>query len=199
MAVMERGWPKFRAIALLATGLIIVHELRYVAAYGQNAGEALAEQGHSYMPWAESLALVLLAISLVRFCASLLKARSGEIPEERPPSFGRLWLGASSSLAAAYTLQEGFEGTFAPGHPAGLIGVFGHGGWSALIFSLLVGAVIALLTRLAHHTIEMIARSATRSQAGRSARRLEPAFWAPPRRRLDVLALNLAGRAPPAS
>jgi hypothetical protein len=196
---MHGGWPKLRAIALLATGSIIVHELRYAVAYGSNAGAALAEQGHSYMPAVESLALVLLAIALGRFCISLVRARSGTVPEERPPTFGRLWLAASASLTAVYTFQEGFEGEFAPGHPGGLIGVFGHGGWTALIFSLLVGATIALLTRVAHHAIELVARSASRSQAGRSAPGLEPAFWAPPRRRLDVLALHLAGRAPPAS
>jgi hypothetical protein len=199
MTGMLKGWTTLRAIALLAAGSIMVHELRYVAVYGSNAGEALAEQGHSYMPWAESLAFVLVTVALIRFCASLLKARSGANPEEHPPRFGSLWVGATASLVTVYTLQEGIEGAFAPGHPAGLIGVFGHGGWTALIFSLLFGAVIALLTRVAHHAIELVARSASRSQAGRSAPRFEPAIWAPPRRRLDVLALNLAGRAPPAS
>jgi hypothetical protein len=199
MAGVAKGWPKFRAIALLAAGSIIVHELRYLAAYGPSAGEALTAQGHSYMPIVESLAIVLLALSVLRLCGSLMRARSGAVPEERPPAFASIWLVASVSLAAVYTFQEGFEGAFAPGHPAGLIGVFGHGGWTALIFSLLLGAVIALLTRVAHHAIELVARSASRSQAGRSAPRLEPASWAPPRRRLDVLALHLAGRAPPAS
>jgi hypothetical protein len=150
------------------------------------------------MPVLESLAVVLLAIAIGRFCISLLRARSGVIEEERPPAFARLWLGASASLAAVYTLQEGFEGSFAPGHPSGVVGVFGHGGWTALIFALLLGAAIALLTRIAHEAIEMVARSATQRRAGRSTPALAPASWTPPRRRLDVLAWNLAGRAPPA-
>jgi hypothetical protein len=195
---MRRGWPKFRALALLAAGSIMVHELRYVVAYGRDAGAALSEQGHSYMPTFESLAVVLLAIALGRFCISLLRARSGVIEEERPPAFSRLWLGASASLAAVYTLQEGFEGAFAPGHPSGVVGVFGHRGWTALIFALLLGAAIALLTRIAHDAIELVARSATRPRAGRSMPALAPASWTPLRRRLDVLAWNLAGRAPPA-
>jgi hypothetical protein len=186
-------------VALLAAGSIMVHELRYAVSYGSNAGQALAEQGHSYMPAVESLAIVLLAVALARFCVLLLRARSGLLPEGRPASFARLWLAASASLAAVYTVQEGLEGAFAPGHPAGLIGVFGHGGWTALIFSLLLGAAIAFLTRIAHHAIELVARSAVQSHAGRSAPTLEPASWTPPGRRLDVLALNLAGRAPPAS
>jgi hypothetical protein len=198
MTRMERGWPKLRAVALLALGAIIVHELRYVVAYGENAGAALAEQGHSYMPFVQSLVVVLLAIALARFCISLLRAHSGVLAEERPPAFAHLWLASSASLAAIYTLQEGFEGQFAPGHPGGLIGVFGHGGWTALIFSLLIGAAIAALTRLAHHALELVACSAAPSRLGRSAPPPGPRSWTPRARRVDVLAWHLAGRAPPA-
>ena len=198
MARMDRAWPKFRTAALLTFGAIIVHELRYVVAYGENARAALAEQGHSYMPFVQSLAVVLLAIALARFCVSLTRAHSGVLAEERPPAFARLWLASSASLAAIYTLQEGFEGQFAPGHPGGLIGVFGDGGWSALIFSLLIGAAIAALTRLAHHALELVAGSAALSRLGRSTPPPDPSPWTPRARRVDVLAWHLAGRAPPA-
>jgi hypothetical protein len=196
MARMERGWPIVRAVALLAAGSVMVHELRYVAAYGRHADQVLMEQGHSYTPLLGSLAIILLAIALARFCGSLLKAGGGVVAEGRPPSFVRLWLGASASLAAAYALQEGFEGEFAPGHPAGLIGMFGHGGWTALVFALLLGAVIALLTGIAYYAIELIARRAPRSREHRSTSALKSVFRTAARRR-DVLALNLAGRAPP--
>ncbi len=195
---MDRAWPKFRAVALLTFGAIIVHELRYVVAYGENARAALAEQGHSYLPFVQSLAVVLLAVALARFCISLVRARSGVLAEERPPAFARLWLASSASLAAVYTLQEGFEGQFAPGHPGGLIGVFGHGGWTALIFSLLIGAAIAALTRLAHHALELVAAGAAPSSPGRAAPPPAPRAWTPRARRVDVLAWHLAGRAPPA-
>lgn len=198
MPRMYRAWPKFRAVALLAFGAIIVHELRYVVAYGENAGTALAEQGHSYMPFVQSLAVVLLAIALARFCVSLLRARSGVLAEEHPPAFARLWLASSASLAAVYTLQEGFEGQFAPGHPGGLIGVFGHGGWTALIFSLLIGVAIAALTRLAHHALELVAAGAAPSRRARSVPPPDLRSWTLRARRLDVLAWHLAGRAPPA-
>ena len=196
---MERFWPKLRAVSLLAAGSVFVHELRYLAAYGGSAGEALAEQGHSYTPLLEAMVALLALVALGRFALSVSHARDGVVNEERPPDFLRLWVSASAALTVLYTLQEGFEGAFAPGHPSGLIGVFGHGGWTALIFSLLVGAVIALLTRLAHEAIELVAaRAAAPRQWTAQARPSWAVFETPPGRRLDVLAWNLAGRAPPA-
>jgi hypothetical protein len=195
---MERFWPKLRAFSLLAAGSIFVHELRYVAAYGGSAGEALAEQGHSYTPLLEALVAILLVVALVRFALTIWHARDGVVREDRPPTFLSLWLWASLALATVYTLQEGFEGAFAPGHPSGLIGVYGHGGWTALIFSLAVGAVIAALTRLAHGAIEHVAAgAAARRQSTGQARLSWSVPVTPPGRRLDVLAWNLAGRAPP--
>jgi hypothetical protein len=196
---MQGRISKLRAIAMLATGSIVVHELRYVVGYGGSAGEALAEQGHSYMPMVESLAIVLAAIALARFCAAIVRARGGAVGEPAPPGFASLWLGASATLAAVYTVQEGLEGAFAPGHPVGIVGVFGHWGWTALLFSLVLGAAIALVARVAHHAIELVARSATRSRDRRSAPVSRPVWRALAWRRIDVLALNLAGRAPPAS
>jgi hypothetical protein len=198
MTRMQRLWPKVRAAALLGAGSIMVHELRYVAGYGADAGKALAEQGHGYLPLVEALVIVISAAALGRFAMSLANARRGVEDVERPPSLGRLWLLASAALAVVYTLQEGFEGTFDAGHPAGLIGIFGHGGWTALLFSLAVGAAIAALTRVAYQAIELVARQAARRRKRAPAR----PSWAPPAmppggRRLDVLALNLAGRAPP--
>jgi hypothetical protein len=197
---MERAWPKLRALSLLAAGSVIVHELRYVAAYGGSAGQALSEQGHSYTSLLEALVALLAAVAVLRFVLSLACARRGVVPERKPPTFTRLWAGATVALAAIYTLQEGFEGAFAPGHPSGLIGVYGHGGWTAILFSLVVGAVIAALTRLAHQAIELIAARAVRlRQPTRPARLSWPTSQATLGRRLDVLAWNLAGRAPPAA
>ena len=196
---MERFWPKLRLVSLLAAGSVFVHELRYLAAYGGSAGEALAEQGHSYTPLLEAMVALLVLVALARFALNLSHAHNGVVGEERPPTFLRSWASASVALAGLYTLQEGFEGAFAPGHPSGLIGVFGHGGWTALIFSLLVGAVIALLTRLAHEAIELVAaRAAALRQWTAQARLSWVVLGTPPGRRLDVLAWNLAGRAPPA-
>jgi hypothetical protein len=178
---------------------MLVHELRFVVGYGSSYRQALAEQGHSYTTWLKALMLVLVAVAMIRFALSLLSAHGGVVTEMRAPRFGRLWASASVSLAGIYTVQEGLEGAFAPGHPSGLLGIYGHSGWTALFLSLAVGALIAAITWLAHQVIEFVA-------AGTAAprRRRAPAglSWAvpdtPPGRRLEVLAWNLAGRAPPA-
>jgi hypothetical protein len=199
MRRMGKLWPSIRAVALLGAGSVMVHELRYVAGYGSHAGQALAEQGHGYMPLIEALAIVMIAVSLIRFGHSVAKAHRGVLDEDVPPGFGHVWLLASAALVLVYTFQEGFEGTFDAGHPAGLIGIFGHGGWTALIFSMLIGAVIAALTRVAYQAIELVARKAARRRPRPTARASWAAREAPPQgRRLDVLAWNLAGRAPPA-
>jgi hypothetical protein len=194
---MERLWPRLRWISLLAAGSVLVHELRYVAGYGGNAGEALAEQGHSYMPWLEALACVLLLAAAWRFTCTLVRASRGIAPGRRAPRFGQVWVASTLALAGTYTAQEGFEGTFAPGHPAGLVGVFGHGGWTALLFAALVGAVIGAITRLAHRAIERVAARAAGFAPVASPPPPRPVTWLPSGRRLDVLAWNLAGRAPP--
>jgi hypothetical protein len=195
---MERYWPKLRAVSLLAAGSVFVHELRYLAAYGGSAGEALAEQGHSYTPVLEAMVSLLVVLALGRFAFNLSRARAAVVLEQRPSSFARLWAAASAALVALYMLQEGFEGAFAPGHPSGLIGVFGHGGWTALIFSVVIGALIAALTRLAHEAIEFVAgRAVARRRWGAQPRPSWAVFATPTRQRLDALAWNLAGRAPP--
>ncbi len=186
-------------MALLGAGAVIVHELRYVLTYGDGAGAALAEQGHSYLPVLEALVVVLLGIALVRFGFSLARAFRGIGPQDRAPSFSRSWLGASAALLAIYTLQEGFEGAFAPGHASGLIGVFGNGGWTAVFLSLAVGALIAFVSSLARRTIEFVAATSAAPRRPTSAPyRSWTVLATPPGRRLDVLAWNLAGRAPPA-
>jgi len=193
---MERLWPRLRWISLLAAGSVLVHELRYVAGYGGNASEALAEQGHSYMPWLEALAFVLLLAAAWKFAGTLVRASRGIASGHRAPSFGRAWVASTLALGGTYTAQEGFEGSFAPGHPAGLVGVFGHGGWTALLFAVLVGAVIGAVTRLAHRVIERVAASAV-SFAPAAPPPSRPITSLLAGRRLDVLACNLAGRAPP--
>jgi hypothetical protein len=185
-------------MALLAAGSLLVHELRYVAGYGSGYRQALAEQGHSYTAWLEALAMGLIALSALRFAILLGSASRAARPRTRPPRLGRLWLGAAGGLAVIYTLQEGLEGAFAPGHPSGLLGVYGHSGWTALLFSLLVGGLIALITRLAHEAIEFVAARTTRRPRQRaSARPLHCGRSTVLVHRPEVLALNMAGRAPP--
>ena len=136
-----RPW-RLRTAALLGVGAFAVHQLRFALPYGRGASHALAVQGHAYLlPLAPVLVGLLLLAS-----AQLLGAvaRGAHGPAVR---FRRLWLGASACLTAVYGIQELIEGLVSPGHPGGLEGVVGHGGWLALPLSILVGLAIALLTR----------------------------------------------------
>ena len=54
-----------------------------------------------------------------------------------------LWLACSAALVAIFATQEFLEGLFATGHPAGLVGIFGFGGWWSIPAALCVGLVLA--------------------------------------------------------
>ena len=41
-----------RALALVPMGTLVVHELRYLIAFGSHADRELARQGHAYLVWA---------------------------------------------------------------------------------------------------------------------------------------------------
>ena len=195
---MVKAWPRIRLLALIGAGSMLVHELRFVAGYGSNYRDALAEQGHSYMTSLEAVVFVLVVLAAVRFAIALVTAGRGVVTETPVPSFRRLWASASVSLALIYTVQEGLEGAFALGHPSGIVGIYGHSGWTALFFSLVVGAFIALITRLAHEALELVAARARPPRRRRAAARFARVVGATlPGGRLTVLAWNLAGRAPP--
>src|SRR5437764_15311166 len=62
----------------------------------------------------------------------------------RPSSLRRAWAVAFVVLVAAYCAQELCEGMIAGGHPVGLAGVFGSGGWFALPLACVVALLVAL-------------------------------------------------------
>ena len=97
-----------------------------------------------------------------------------------------------------YTTQEFLEGLFATGHPAGLAGIFGYGGWWSIPAALAVGLVLAAAFHGARKVLHAVAeRHAQRPVlAGRPPRIT--------RARLDVILPALApladgwsGRGPP--
>lgn len=192
-----------RTSALFYAGALALHELRYLVGWGSGADRALADQGHAYltyaMPWAVALAAAGVGQVLWRLAG----------PRGRPDRHGRhdgrqalAWLGASIGLLAIYAAQETVEGVLAPGHPVGLAGVFGHGGLVAVPLALALGGVIVLAERGARAAL-----TAAASPLGLAARRLRPAGSSSPDRRRPpapraaaaVLAVHLAGRAPPAA
>lgn len=110
------AWGWLRLVVLLSCGSMLVHELRYLAAYGDAAGVALSEHGHGYLALVMPLAGVLLAA----VSGHLLWLFAGR----RPEALGarRRMTAATFTLAllSIYTGQEWLEGVLASGHPGDL-------------------------------------------------------------------------------
>jgi hypothetical protein len=197
---MSRGFT-LRAGALLAAGALLVHEGRYLVGYGHQADDAIASQGHAYLAWL--LPLVVLALAAAGGALITRLARAGASDAARSWAFRRVWLGATTSLLAIYSIQESIEGALAPGHPGGVAALVSNGGWSAAPIALAVGALIALLARGAR-AAERVAAEAIRPWTARTlavprdgSKSLPQAPDVLPRTRL--IAFALAGRAPPVS
>ena len=123
-----------------------VHQLRYWLAFGSRAGVMLQRQGHSYLHSVAPWIVLLIAVSAGILLRALGRAFGGRASVPRYTlSFTALWLLCSVSLVAIYGSQEFLEGLFATGHPAGLVGIFGYGGWWAVPAALAVGLVLAAI------------------------------------------------------
>jgi hypothetical protein len=186
-----------RAAALLPLAALAVHDLRYRLAYGGDAGRELARQGHAYLGIAKPLVGVLCALAAAEMVARLARAwRIGEAAE-RNWSRSRLWALATAALLAVFFGQELLEGAIFAGHPAGLAGILGAGGWLALPLSVAVAGLLTLLLAGARAVAHVLA-ARRRRPAPRHARsgpcRLPVAFGP---RRAAPLASAAAGRAPP--
>ncbi len=179
---------------LFPAAAFAVHQLRYELAYGSRASAALSAQGHGYLTSLAPWVALLLALALGSFLARLARAGSGRLELPLRRAFGGLWLLASCCLLATYSLQEWLEGLFAAGHPGGFEGVFGHGGWWAIVLSLAAGLVVAALLRLAAAVAELVSRAAPARLAALRAL-LAPLSASLARR--PPLAGASAGRAPP--
>jgi hypothetical protein len=190
-----RGKWGLRAVALLAVGALLLHELSYwlIDGIGGVGGHT-----HSYMPLAAGLVTVLLLLTCASFARTLVYAMRGIEDEGNPPPFRLLWPLLTAALLTVFSLQEWVEGWVTPGHPTGVGHVAGHIGLGGLCIALAISALIALLLRGARSAVAAIARRRLAPRARRapsSTPPLRPFFVS----RLDVLAGNLAGRAPPLS
>jgi hypothetical protein len=190
-----------RTSALFYAGALSLHELRYLVGWGPGAERALADQGHAYLTYALPWAVALAAAGVGQLLWRLTGPRDAASRHRR--SRMTAWLGASLGLLAIYASQETVEGLFAPGHPVGLAGVFGHGGLVAIPLALAIGAVIVAVERGAAATLAAASRlgPAVAAQWHRATPdsplpRATPAARQP---RAGVLAVHLAGRAPPAA
>jgi len=186
-------------VALLPPAAFAVHQLRYLLAFGGSAGIVLQRTGHSYLhsvaPW------IVLAVALVvgGFLRQLGQAFAGQKTVPRyTVSLGAMWLACSISLVAIFASQEFLEGMFATGHPAGLAGIFGYGGWWSIPAAMSVGLVLAAW----FHGARWVLREVVRRRARPPAAWVGPALVLPRPRaaavsRLAPLIGGWSGRGPP--
>jgi hypothetical protein len=182
---------RLRSCALLAAGALALHQLRYMLAYGHDAGAALREQGHAYLAPVTGVVVTLVVIAL----ASALRRIAAGAPAAGGRRLLRLWPGAVAALLTVFAVQESLEGALTPGHPGGVAALAGHGGWVAVPLAVAIGLVVALMTRGVAPVTYAVARRFARAAVPRAPLVLL-ARPAPPPRRFPALA-TAAGRAPP--
>lgn len=179
---------------LLPAAALVVHQLRYLLAYGSHAGAQLSAQGHSYLSSLVPWAIFALAAGGGLFLRRVAEAaRTGRTAGGVRRSVTAVWLGCFVALIGIYATQEGLEAMLATGHPGGVGGVFGHGGWWAIPVAALVAAAVAALLLLGRALVRLAA--ARRSPRLRGSVVLVPAGLAPVV--IRPLARAAAGRAPP--
>jgi hypothetical protein len=194
---MTRRAYVLRTAAILPAGAYAVHQARYGLGFGSGAAEALHHHGHGYLAAVAPLITLLLGAFIGQLLWAATRPARGGGPTVR---FRRAWLLASVCLIGVYVAQEELEGLLTPGHPTGLAGVFGAGGWTAVPVALLIGALVALTLRSAHAVdcaapprISWTAQPRLRAPAS-VAVVIGPAL----RPIVSPLARRSAGRAPPA-
>lgn len=179
--------------ALMGAGTFAVHQLRFALTYDHAAGSAQPLGGHGYLA---ALGPVVAGLLVLALAAALARVARGTV--EPAPRFRRLWAGASASLFAIYCAQESIEGLLSAGHPGGVPGMLGHGGWVAAPLALTVGLTIALITRgAAAATALAAARTRAPWSAPAPAAPLTAVLppWTP--RRTGAASRHLAARGPP--
>jgi hypothetical protein len=189
-----------RAASLLSLAALAVHELRYVIAYGDRAGEALASQGHAYLSdLGGALITLILATLLATLLAGVLSPPARRPDQPAAGAFPRTAASYALATAAIFCAQELTEGAVAAGHPAGLAAVLANGGWIALPLAVAAGAVCAVACLLLQGVERTLARGApSRPARARPVALAEP-HAAPARSPLASLnlAFGFARRPPP--
>lgn len=186
-------------LALMPAAAFAVHQLRYWLAFGARTGAELQAQGHSYLhslvPWI----MLPVAIAVGVFLQALGRAVGGHCSLPRQTfSFAVLWALCAACLILIYSFQEFLEGLLTAGHPGGLVGIFGYGGWWSIPAASGVGLVLASLFYGVHWVLREVARlcrsrEASTSHPNRSPDR--PRDVLP--RRLAPMAEGWSGRGPP--
>ncbi len=149
---------RLASAALMPAGAFAVHQLRYLLAFGSRAGVELADQGHSYLHSVVPWIVLLIGLGFGTFLVALGRALGGRCSVPRyTVSLTALWLLCAACLVAVYITQEFLEGLFAAGHPGGLAGIFGYGGWWSIPAALPVGLVLAAAFHGARRVLSAVA------------------------------------------
>jgi hypothetical protein len=195
-----------RAALLMPLCALAVHQARYYLTYGRHGGAQLAREGHAYLSTLEPIVLFAAALAVGAFVGRLARtwqavppvpAAGARLPEHRHGTL-RIWALCALVLIGFYCVQELCEVALAPGHPAGLAGVLGHGGWLALPVALLIAGALTAALRVSEALVVLAARHGVRSPVPDGARVLlrrrshRGVDW-----RLDPDCGIGAGRAPP--
>jgi len=189
----------FAQVALLPPAAFAVHQLRYWLAYGSHAGVVLQRTGHSYLHSVVPWLVLVIALMVGGFLRALGRACSGQTSAPRfTISFAGLWLACSAALVAIFACQEFLEGLFVWGHPAGLVGIFGFGGWWSIPAAVCIGLVLAAVFHGARWVLREVADRYARKRLVGSRRlvlvsRPQDVLVA----RLAPLAGGWSGRGPP--
>jgi len=184
--------------ALVPAAALAVHQLRFLLAFGGGAGLQLGRSGHSYLHSAVPWIVLLIGVAVGAFLWALGAALEGQRSAPRYTlSLAGLWVVCSTCLIAIFATQEFLEGLLATGHPTGMVGIFGYGGWWSIPAALCVGLVLAAVLHGARWVLDEVAQR-------RSLRPSVPARpVALPRRsdvllpRISPLAEGWSGRGPP--
>jgi len=184
-----------RGFVLFPAAAYAVHQLRYGLGYGSAASSALAAQGHGYLDSLAPWIALLLALGFGSFLMRLARAAAGRADSRARRSTAGLIGVAWALLFATYAVQEWLEGMFAAGHPAGLAGIVGHGGWWALPLSGVAAVAVTGLLRLASAAVEAVSSLAAARVLVPACVVLRPAEATP--LAASPLAGRLAGRSPP--
>jgi hypothetical protein len=166
----------FAYVAVLPPAAFAVHQLRYWLAYGSHAGIELQRTGHSYLHSVVPWLVVLVALAIGGFLRALGRAFAGHTsPARFTLSLTAMWLVCSAALVAIFACQESLEGLFATGHPSGLAGIFGYGGWWSIPAALCIGLVLGTMLHGARWLVREVAQKRARPYRTVTARVLRPA------------------------
>jgi hypothetical protein len=186
-------------VGLVPAAALAVHQLRFLLAYGPSAGLELARQGHSYLHSLTPWIVFACAATVGWFLRAVGRAMAGQTSAPRYAlSLTGLWLICFAGLLAIYVLQEALEGLLATGHPGGLVGIFGYGGWWSIPAALCVGLVLATIFHGARWALDEVARRSSPAPSDRPpapARPARPVAVLLPRP--APLAGGWSGRGPP--